>query len=139
MPKSRKHWMSRSRRCFTDDYERTDKTNNYPASLTLDWVPMASSLQWRAFTRTIQLLQQRGNRISVLVGPFNEHLLTGQNLVRYNRLKHNIDTWLSQNGTAHLMLEPLPAELYRDASHPTAEGYEMLSEQIAAHGFLIGP
>ncbi|HKW86268.1 MAG TPA: hypothetical protein VJM82_04285, partial [Nitrospiraceae bacterium] len=39
------------------------------------WVDLQESLQWHAFQRVVQILQERGNRIFVLVGPFNEHLL----------------------------------------------------------------
>ena len=44
------------------------------------WVDLDTSLQWQAFQGVVELLQQRGNRVFVLVGPFNEHLLTPESL-----------------------------------------------------------
>ena len=44
------------------------------------WVDLETSLQWQAFQGVVELLQQRGNRVFVLVGPFNEHLLTPESL-----------------------------------------------------------
>ena len=34
-----------------------------------EWVPLDESLQWRYFQRTVELLQQRGNRVFVMIGP----------------------------------------------------------------------
>ena len=40
-----------------------------------EWVSLDDSLQWQAFVRTIRLLQKRDNRVIVLIGPFNAHIL----------------------------------------------------------------
>jgi hypothetical protein len=40
------------------------------------WVDLDTSLQWQGFRRLVQILRERDNRVFVLVGPFNEHLLT---------------------------------------------------------------
>ena len=55
--------------------------------LTPDWVPLDESLQWQFFRQTIQLLQQRGNQVFVLIGPLNEHMLTETGRTEYTRLK----------------------------------------------------
>ena len=60
------------------------------------WVDLDTSLQWRAFRDVVELLQQRGNRVFVLVGPFNEHLLTPASLERYQHVKATIAAWLQE-------------------------------------------
>ena len=42
----------------------------------IPWVDFASSLQWAAMQRLISQLTSRGCPVFVLVGPFNEHMLT---------------------------------------------------------------
>jgi hypothetical protein len=94
------------------------------------WVEPETSLQWRAFRRCVEILERRGNRVFVLVGPFNEHMLTEQSLKRYQDVKLAIETWLREKQLPYLAPEPLPSELYADASHPLSEGYAQLARQV---------
>jgi hypothetical protein len=100
------------------------------------WVDLETSLQWRAFRGVVELLQYRGNRVFVLVGPFNEHLLTPTSLERYQRVKATIAAWLRAKGVPHAVPPPLPSELYGDASHPLAEGYAQLARMLADDPFF---
>jgi hypothetical protein len=118
------------------------------------WVDLNTSLQWQAFQRVVQILQRRGNRVFVLVGPFNEHLLnpeikpvtlwiTGsvatpvnehllnpKSYQQYQQVMVTIAAWLEAQQIPHSVPPPLPSELYGDASHPLAAGYEMLARQL---------
>jgi hypothetical protein len=94
------------------------------------WLDMEKSLQWRAFQRAVGILQGRGNRVMVLVGPFNEHMMTPPSRERYQKVKGTITLWLEEMKIAHLAPSVLPTEQYGDASHPLAEGYEMLARQL---------
>jgi hypothetical protein len=94
------------------------------------WVESATSLQWMFFQQTVELLQARGNTLFVLVGPFNEYMLQAESIETYEQIKTDIESWLWKKGTAYYILPILPSEFYRDASHPLAEGYEMLAEEI---------
>jgi hypothetical protein len=87
-------------------------------------------LQWQAFQGVVKLLQKRGNQVFVLVGPFNEHLLAPDSLERYQQVKATIAAWLRENSVPHALPPPLPSDLYGDASHPLAEGYKLLAEQL---------
>jgi hypothetical protein len=100
------------------------KKQDYP------WVDLETSLQWRYFRRTVDILEQRGNRVFVLVGPFNEHLLNPNSHSRYKKVKFAIESWLDDNKINHLAPPPLPSELYADASHPLAAGYAQLADQL---------
>lgn len=96
------------------------------------WVDLESSLQWRFFRQAIQLLRDRGNTVFVLVGPFNEHMLTDQNRALYGRLKEGIEAWMQANQVPYLIPAVLPVECYVDASHPPAEGYALLARTLMA-------
>ena len=52
--------------------------DNYAAGQS--WVDLGTSLQWRLFRAAVHTLLRRGNRVFVLVGPFNEHLLEADSL-----------------------------------------------------------
>jgi hypothetical protein len=94
------------------------------------WVDLKTSLQWGAFQGVVRTLQERGNRVFVLVGPFNEHLLVPPSLGRYLKVKAAIRDWLKAEGVPHLVPEALPSDQYGDASHPLAGGYKELARQL---------
>ncbi len=94
------------------------------------WVELDKSFQWQGFQRLVDVLQRRGNRLFVLVGPFNEHLLTPSGRERYQHIKDTITKWLETRRIRHLAPSALPSALYGDASHPLAGGYEMLAREL---------
>jgi hypothetical protein len=95
-----------------------------------DWVELDTSLQWRFLRHTIDVLRQRGNRVFVLLGPFNEHMLTKEGLQGYQKIKAGMETWLREQGIDYAAPPPLPSELYADASHPLAEGYARIAHEL---------
>ncbi len=98
----------------------------------LAWVELESSLQWRFFRRAIELLQSRGSKVFVLVGPFNEHMLNEADAAFYGALENGIGIWLQENEVPCFIPSPLPASQYVDASHPVAEGYALLAQELWA-------
>lgn len=96
----------------------------------MDWVPLDESLQWQAFLRTVQLLQDRGNRVFVIVGPFNAHMLAEENRQEFDMLKKQATDDLHNRDIPFLAPPLLPSDDYGDASHPLAAGYERLAESI---------
>jgi hypothetical protein len=115
------------------DYKRRENAGPWFKSITpqdFEWIDLDESLQWHAFQRTVETLQRRGNRVFVLVGPFNEHMLTPASLERYQKIKGTIAAWLKEKQVPHLVPAALPSEQYGDASHPLAVGYERLARQL---------
>ncbi len=110
--------------------EHTSWAERGTAKIDFQWVELESSLQWKFFQRSVKLLKARGNRVFVLVGPFNEHMLKGQSIEIYRKMKSKIEDWLQQNNIAYYMPATLPSEWYVDASHPMSEGYAMLAKQL---------
>ncbi|MHC4557536.1 MAG: hypothetical protein ACYTFW_09845 [Planctomycetota bacterium] len=94
------------------------------------WVQLETSLQWKFFQQSVKLLTERGNSVFVLVGPFNEHMMTDESVEIYKKIKSKIELWLQQNNIDHYMPPVLPSELYVDASHPLSEGYAILAKQL---------
>jgi len=94
------------------------------------WVEPSTSIQWLLFRRTVRTLLARNNRLFVLVGPFNEHMIGEGSLGAYNTIKRTIETWLRDQGIPHYVPPQLPSNLYADASHPLGQGYALLAKQI---------
>ena len=95
------------------------------------WIEPDASLQWAGFRRTVELLRKRGNTVFVVLGPFNEHLLTAESRGRYRDVKTKLAAWMTVNGVPHVVPEPLPSGEYGDASHPLhPAGYERLAKTL---------
>lgn len=94
------------------------------------WVELSESLQWKAVQRTVLELRARGNRVSVLVGPINEHMLTPSSAGVHRELVADALAWLGEEGIPSLAPTPLPSELYADLSHPLGDGYRLLAEEL---------
>jgi hypothetical protein len=120
-----------------DDPQRGPKSTRHKPwssqgqnTTSFEWVSLDSSLQWQAFQRVIGTLRQRENDILVVLGPFNEHMVSEQSRPALQAIRQGISTWLTQQQLAHLVPEALPSELYADASHPLTEGYARLAKQL---------
>ena len=94
------------------------------------WIDPEESLQWAGFRATVDLLRKRNNAVFVVVGPFNEHLLTEGSRRRWGNVKAKLAAWLTVNGVPHVVPEPLPSEQYGDASHPLPAGYAALAKTL---------
>lgn len=97
---------------------------------TPDWVALDDSLQWRLFIRTIEVLRERGNRVFVLIGPYNEHTLTAKGRQAYHERRDQAAAQLAEQGIPHYAPPALPSEQYADASHPLSEGYKLLANWL---------
>jgi len=99
-------------------------------STRFEWVDLDTSLQWAAFQRLVALLESRGNQVLVVVGPFNEYLMSEENRSVFRQLRAGIVAWLGQHGIQHVVPATLPSALYADASHPLTEGYRLLARGL---------
>ena len=96
----------------------------------LPWVSLESSLQWQAFRRSVELLLARGNRVLIVPGPLNEHMLSPSNAEMYLKLREDATAWLRENGSTVILPPLLPSHLYADLSHPFSGGYALLAQEI---------
>jgi hypothetical protein len=110
----------------------TWETRGIPVS-RIDWPAAGESLQWRFFRRAMLSLRARGNRVCVLVAPFNPYVQDEDSRAGYEGLVGEVVAWLdAQEGIAVIRAEPLPGTEYADASHPLAAGYARLARELAA-------
>jgi hypothetical protein len=99
----------------------------------IPWIDVDTSLQWQAFRATAEMLRDRGNRVFVIVGPINQHMLSDESRERYVAMTQQVESWLDANKIANYAATPLPSEEYADASHPLSAGYARLAEQVYDH------
>jgi hypothetical protein len=102
----------------------------------MEWVDLGTSIQWWSFRRAVELLEARGSTVFVLLGPFNEPMLKPASLEKYRTLRASVEAWLQARHTAFWTSPPLPSEMYADASHPLAAGYDLLAHELAAQSFF---
>lgn len=122
-----------------DDPQRGPKSARHRAwsaegqgSTSFEWVSLEDSLQWRAFQRIVEELRRRGNSVFVVIGPFNEHMLTQENGAIYRKLRTDVGRWLEHIQVPCSMPDALPSELYADSSHPLTQGYQLLAQRLFA-------
>lgn len=96
------------------------------------WVDMETSFQWACFRRAIGMLRDGGNRIFVVVGPFNEYMLSESGQAAYRRQLAVVQAWLRREGIGCLVVPVLPSDEYADASHPLEAGYARMARQLLA-------
>jgi hypothetical protein len=113
-----------------DPPPQASRTHPESSRQETDWVELDDSLQWRFFRRAVGLLRERGNRVFVLVGPFNEHLLDDHSRGVYAEMKEGIEAWLRENDVPSLAPSALDPASYVDASHPHAESYALLARML---------
>jgi hypothetical protein len=93
-------------------------------------VPLEHSTQWRFFQQCVRTLTRRGNRVFVVVGPLNEHMLDDASRAAHGQLRRGVAAWLEQQRIPFDAPALLPSELYADASHPLAAGYEQMAKRL---------
>jgi hypothetical protein len=98
------------------------------------WVDLETSIQWASFRHAVGLLRDRGNRVFVVVGPLNEHMLQGPGLAGYRARVATVSDWLRSEGVPCCAPSVLSNDQYADASHPLAAGYDMLARELMADG-----
>jgi hypothetical protein len=94
------------------------------------WVEAEVSPQWRAFRGSVEMLRRQGNTVLVVVGPFNEYMLTPRSREGYRRVLSEVGDWLQEKGVLYFAAPSLPSNCYADASHPLSAGYAMLGRDI---------
>jgi hypothetical protein len=96
--------------------------------------------QWQAFVRLIALFELRSNRVLVLVGPMNEHMMTPATRSSYQGLKKVIREKLQERGIYSVVPPPLEIGNYGDICHPLGAGYEELARELLKNetSWLLG-
>jgi hypothetical protein len=100
------------------------------AQLDVRWPELERHGQWHAFERVLDLLEARQNRLLVLLGPMNEHMMSDRMREGYLALKRTIQEKLEAR---HILCFPAPllrSDRYSDICHPLGAGYEELAREL---------
>jgi hypothetical protein len=76
------------------------------------------------------LLQERGNDLIVVLGPFNQHIMTADNRAKFKAIENEVKQWLESRSIVYSAPKLLDSSLYGDASHPLTQGYRQLAESL---------
>ena len=95
------------------------------------WVALEKSLQWKSFQRTVQYLKKRENKVLVIIGPFNRHIMALENQLEFDKKIKKIQSWLQKQNIPFITPDTLKSDLYCDSSHPLTQGYYQLAKNIA--------
>jgi len=98
--------------------------------ISAGWLDVSTSVQWQAFRNIITLLEQRGNKVLVVVGPMNEHAFDAQTLEVYRKLKSDISADLRARGVRHMVASVLDSSNYSDLCHPLGPGYAEMAKEL---------
>lgn len=94
------------------------------------WGDPDSHGEWAAFEQLVGRLQDRGNRVLVLLGPMNEHIMSEGMRERYQGLKDVMARKLREKGVRVFVASLLSSDHYADICHPLGEGYEALAREL---------
>jgi len=100
------------------------------AKLNAHWPELEKHGQWQAFLRVIDLLQARQNRVLVLLGPMNEHMMSAPMRDEYLALKRKIQEKIEARQVLCFAASPLQSDHYTDICHPLGVGYEELAHEL---------
>ncbi|MCD8535048.1 MAG: hypothetical protein LR011_09785 [Verrucomicrobia bacterium] len=101
------------------------------APTSMDWVPMESSLQFRAIQNLIVFLKKKKADFFVLIGPLNAHMMDAESRAECAAIERRLSEMLTGMGVGHMRAETLPSDQYADTSHPLSSGYRSLADQLA--------
>jgi hypothetical protein len=110
------------------------------AKLDARWPELEKHGQWQAFERVLDLLQERQNRVLVLLGPLNEHMMSVPMRGEYLALKRQIQQRLDARQVLCFVPPALRSEHYTDICHPIGAGYEELARELlrSQSSWLLG-
>lgn len=109
---------------------RTAWSGQAASKLDVAWGDLATHAQWLAFERVLEILELRANRILVLIGPMNEHMMSEKMRAGYHEFRAAVERRLAARGTAFYTPPLLATDHFSDICHPTAAGYEELARAM---------
>ncbi|HNX23189.1 MAG TPA: hypothetical protein PKG60_04025 [Spirochaetota bacterium] len=96
----------------------------------IDWVTTDKSLQWKFMVDTLLSLKKQGNEVAALITPFNTYMMTEKSRKEYFSILAEMEWILRENGITPVIPLILDKKYFADSSHPTAEGYKLIAEDL---------
>jgi len=101
-----------------------------PTTVDCFWSDPRHHGQWQAFERILDRLESRGNRVLIVVGPINEHMLTPAGRESYRLFLDAVRNLLVSRKAPFYVPPLLPPDRFADICHPLAPGYEDLARLL---------
>lgn len=96
----------------------------------IEWITAEKSLQWEFMIETLLSLKKNGNRVAAVITPFNTYMMTAESRKRYFSILAEMEWILRENGIIPIIPLILEKKYFADSSHPNAEGYKLIAEDI---------
>ena len=96
----------------------------------IEWISAGNSLQWKFIVETLISLKEDGNEVAALITPFNTGMMTEESRKKYFAILAEMEWILRENGITPIIPLILEKKYFADSSHPTAEGYKLIAEDI---------
>jgi hypothetical protein len=96
------------------------------------FLSLDGSVQWECYLGALKLLKSRGNRVFVLLGPYNTYNLTDKSRERFFAMMAAVKKKLDELGYPYFdsTRDLLPSEEYADKSHVLKKGHGMLARAM---------
>jgi len=96
----------------------------------IEWITAEKSLQWKFMIDTLLSLKNNGNEVAAVITPFNTYMMTGESRKKYFSILAEMEWILRENGITPVIPLILEKKYFADSSHPTAEGYKLIAEDM---------
>lgn len=96
----------------------------------IEWVTTDKSLQWKFMIDTLSSLKDDGNDVAALITPFNTFMMTEKSRKQYYAILAEMEWILREKGITPVIPSALEKKYFADSSHPTAEGYKLIAEDM---------
>jgi hypothetical protein len=96
----------------------------------IEWITAERSLQWKFMTATLLALKKNGNEVAAVITPFNTYMMTEESRKKYFSILAEMEWILRENGITPVIPQALPKKYFADSSHPTADGYKLVAEDM---------
>ncbi len=96
----------------------------------IEWITAEKSLQWKFMLETLISLKKNGNEVAALITPFNTYMMTTDSRKKYFSILAEMEWILRENGIIPIIPLILEKKYFADSSHPNAEGYKLIAEDM---------
>jgi hypothetical protein len=96
------------------------------------FLPPDGSVQWECYLEALKLLKDKGNRVFVLLGPYNTYNLTDKSRACFFSMMAAVKQKLDELGYPYFdsTRDLLPSREYADKSHMLKNGHVLLARAM---------
>jgi len=130
--------MDNPQKGINEYFTHNDETFKVPEGMqpmkmqeqNIDWITAEKSLQWKFMIETLLSLKKNGNEVAAVITPFNTYMMTAESRKQYFSILAGMEWILRDKGIIPIIPLILEKKYFADSSHPTAEGYKLIAEDM---------